>query len=141
METLKAAIPESLKRAIGDSNADDLQSTCSSLHRFFLHFDPFHQVNQPNLLYSQPIIPNFFVPTHCCDSRLSLNWLIQSMVCAVRIRKMPWNPSSLVMNASPTQIMPRPWNAILRFLLLLLKFIFSFNRSLSCRWLECAVLS
>ncbi|QCE15420.1 SET and MYND domain-containing protein 4 [Vigna unguiculata] len=44
METLKAAIPESLKRAIGDSNADDLQSTCSSLHRFFLHFDPFHQI-------------------------------------------------------------------------------------------------
>ncbi|KAK8465279.1 hypothetical protein PHAVU_009G040900 [Phaseolus vulgaris] len=44
METLKAAIPESLKRAIADSNVDDLQSTCSSLHRFFLHFDPFHQI-------------------------------------------------------------------------------------------------
>jgi len=59
METLKAAIPESLKRAIADSNVDDLGSTCSSLHRFFLRLDPFHQVNQPNLLYSQPIIPNF----------------------------------------------------------------------------------
>ncbi|XP_047149277.1 uncharacterized protein LOC124821440 [Vigna umbellata] len=44
MESLKAAIPESLKRAIGDSNVEDLQSTCTFLHRFFLHFDPFHQI-------------------------------------------------------------------------------------------------
>ncbi|RDX87374.1 sti1, partial [Mucuna pruriens] len=44
METLKAAIPEGLKRAIGDNSVDDLRSTCSSLHRFFLHFDPFHQM-------------------------------------------------------------------------------------------------
>ncbi|KAG5050261.1 hypothetical protein JHK85_011364 [Glycine max] len=44
METLKAAIPENLKRAIGDSDVDDLRSTCSSLHRFFLHFHPFHQM-------------------------------------------------------------------------------------------------
>ncbi|XP_014522619.1 SET and MYND domain-containing protein 4 [Vigna radiata var. radiata] len=44
MESLKAAIPESLKRAIEDSNVEDLQSTCSFLHRFFLHFDPFHQI-------------------------------------------------------------------------------------------------
>ncbi|KAH1255539.1 RNA polymerase II-associated protein 3 [Glycine max] len=44
METLKAAIPENLKRAIGDCDVDDLRSTCSSLHRFFLHFHPFHQM-------------------------------------------------------------------------------------------------
>ncbi|XP_052732053.1 uncharacterized protein LOC108331645 isoform X4 [Vigna angularis] len=44
MESLKAAIPESVKRAIGDSNVEDLQSTCTFLHRFFLHFDPFHQI-------------------------------------------------------------------------------------------------
>nr|KYP53789.1 Serine/threonine protein phosphatase 5 [Cajanus cajan] len=44
METLKAAIPESLKRAIGDSTVYDLRSTCSSLHSFFLHFDPFQQM-------------------------------------------------------------------------------------------------
>lgn len=44
METLKAAIPENLKRAIEDSTDDDLRSTCSSLHRFFLRFDPFHQM-------------------------------------------------------------------------------------------------
>ncbi|KAG5148355.1 hypothetical protein AAZX31_06G133300 [Glycine max] len=44
MEILKAAIPENLKRAIADSDVDDLGSTCSSLHRFFLHFHPFHQM-------------------------------------------------------------------------------------------------
>ncbi|KAJ1387499.1 Tetratricopeptide-like helical domain superfamily [Sesbania bispinosa] len=44
METLKAAIPEGLKRVIGESTVDDLRSTCSSLHRFFLHFEPFHQM-------------------------------------------------------------------------------------------------
>ncbi|KAK7350791.1 hypothetical protein VNO77_09747 [Canavalia gladiata] len=44
METLKAAIPEELKRVIGDSNVDDLRSTCSSLHRFFSHLEPFHQI-------------------------------------------------------------------------------------------------
>ncbi|KAK7317049.1 hypothetical protein RJT34_00961 [Clitoria ternatea] len=44
METLKEAIPEGLKEAIGNSSVDDLHSTCSSLHRFFLHFDPFHHV-------------------------------------------------------------------------------------------------
>ncbi|KAK4273796.1 hypothetical protein QN277_017124 [Acacia crassicarpa] len=44
METLKAAIPESLRRMIGESTTDDLPTTCSSLHHFFLHFEPFHQM-------------------------------------------------------------------------------------------------
>ncbi|TKY73978.1 RNA polymerase II-associated protein 3 [Spatholobus suberectus] len=44
METLKAAIPEGLKRAIADSTVDDLPGTCSSLHSFFLQFDPFQQI-------------------------------------------------------------------------------------------------
>ncbi|KAL2339512.1 hypothetical protein Fmac_007452 [Flemingia macrophylla] len=44
METLKGAIPEGLKQAIRNSTVDELRSTCSSLHRFFLHLDPFHQM-------------------------------------------------------------------------------------------------
>lgn len=44
MDTLKGAIPEKLKQAIRDSTVNTLQDTCSSLHHFFLHFDPFHQV-------------------------------------------------------------------------------------------------
>ncbi|XP_054788195.1 uncharacterized protein LOC129294093 isoform X3 [Prosopis cineraria] len=44
METLKAAIPESLRRMIGESTTDDLPTTCASLHHFFLHFEPFHQM-------------------------------------------------------------------------------------------------
>ncbi|XP_027339263.1 SET and MYND domain-containing protein 4 isoform X2 [Abrus precatorius] len=44
METLKAAIPEGLKRVIGDSTVDDLRNTCSSLHHFFLQFEPFQQM-------------------------------------------------------------------------------------------------
>ncbi|XP_057743124.1 uncharacterized protein LOC130961323 [Arachis stenosperma] len=44
METLKAAIPEGLKRMIGDSTVDDLRATSSSLHSFFHHFEPFHQL-------------------------------------------------------------------------------------------------
>ncbi|XP_057458415.1 uncharacterized protein LOC130749135 [Lotus japonicus] len=44
METLKAAIPEPLKRVIRESTEDDLHSTCSSLHTFFLQFEPFHQM-------------------------------------------------------------------------------------------------
>lgn len=43
METLKGAIPEKLKQAIRDSTVNTLSDTCSSLHNFFLHFDPFHQ--------------------------------------------------------------------------------------------------
>lgn len=43
MDTLKGAIPEKLKQAIRDSTVNTLQDTCSSLHHFFLHFDPFHQ--------------------------------------------------------------------------------------------------
>ncbi|CAJ2641772.1 SET and MYND domain-containing protein [Trifolium pratense] len=46
METLKAAIPNELKQSIRDSSnvEDTLRDTCSSLHQFFLHFQPFHQV-------------------------------------------------------------------------------------------------
>ncbi|WJX40674.1 hypothetical protein P8452_28123 [Trifolium repens] len=45
METLKGAIPNELKQAIRDSNVEDtLRDTCSSLHQFFLHFQPFHQI-------------------------------------------------------------------------------------------------
>ncbi|KAK2444714.1 SET and MYND domain-containing protein [Trifolium repens] len=45
METLKGAIPNELKQAIRDSNVEDtLRNTCSSLHQFFLHFQPFHQI-------------------------------------------------------------------------------------------------
>jgi hypothetical protein len=46
METLKGAIPNELKQAIRDSSnvEDTLRDTCSSLHHFFLHFQPFHQV-------------------------------------------------------------------------------------------------
>ncbi|MED6193508.1 hypothetical protein PIB30_020121 [Stylosanthes scabra] len=44
METLKGAIPEGLKRMIGDSTVDDLSATSSSLHSFFHHFEPFHQL-------------------------------------------------------------------------------------------------
>ncbi|KAI4306992.1 hypothetical protein L6164_030226 [Bauhinia variegata] len=44
METLKAAIPENLKRMIRESSTDDLRSTCSSLHGFFQHFEPFHRM-------------------------------------------------------------------------------------------------
>ncbi|KAK7282465.1 hypothetical protein RIF29_11271 [Crotalaria pallida] len=45
METLKAAIPEGLKQMIADSaSVDDLSTTCSYLHRFFLRFQPFHRM-------------------------------------------------------------------------------------------------
>ncbi|KAK7410797.1 hypothetical protein VNO78_01894 [Psophocarpus tetragonolobus] len=44
MDTLKASIPESLKRKIGNSTVDDLGSTCSSLHHLFLHLEPFQQM-------------------------------------------------------------------------------------------------
>ncbi|KAF7816585.1 SET and MYND domain-containing protein 4 [Senna tora] len=44
MESLKTAIPERLRRMIGESTTDDLPVTCSSLHHFFLHFEPFHQL-------------------------------------------------------------------------------------------------
>ncbi|CAI8598663.1 unnamed protein product [Vicia faba] len=44
MESLKAAIPEKLKQLIRDSTVHTLRDTCSSLHHFFLHFEPFHQM-------------------------------------------------------------------------------------------------
>ncbi|XP_058786654.1 uncharacterized protein LOC131661214 [Vicia villosa] len=44
MEPLKAAIPEKLKQLIGDSTVHTLRDSCSSLHNFFLHFEPFHQM-------------------------------------------------------------------------------------------------
>ncbi|XP_034204071.1 uncharacterized protein LOC117618554 isoform X3 [Prunus dulcis] len=44
MEKLKSLVPETLKRMIGESSADDLPRTCSSLVDFLLHFEPFHQM-------------------------------------------------------------------------------------------------
>ncbi|KAJ7959490.1 SET and MYND domain-containing protein 4 [Quillaja saponaria] len=44
MEKLKSAVPDSLKRMVGESTSDDLPRTCSSLLDFFLHFEPFHQI-------------------------------------------------------------------------------------------------
>jgi hypothetical protein len=55
METLKGAIPNELKQAIRDSNVEDtLRDTCSSLHQFFLHFQPFHQVLLISLISTNP---------------------------------------------------------------------------------------
>ncbi|OIW15313.1 hypothetical protein TanjilG_10753 [Lupinus angustifolius] len=44
MESLKASIPEGLKQMISESSVDDLSTTCSYLHRFFLRFNPFHHM-------------------------------------------------------------------------------------------------
>ncbi|CAN6705423.1 unnamed protein product [Malus baccata var. baccata] len=44
MEKLKSLVPETLKRSIAASAADDLPRTCSSLADFLLHFEPFHQM-------------------------------------------------------------------------------------------------
>ncbi|CAL0327536.1 unnamed protein product [Lupinus luteus] len=44
MESLKASIPEGLKQMISDSTVDNLSTTSSYLHRFFLRFNPFHHM-------------------------------------------------------------------------------------------------
>ncbi|KAF1865656.1 hypothetical protein Lal_00005033 [Lupinus albus] len=44
MESLKASIPEGLKQMISESSVDNLSTTCSYLHRFFLRFNPFHHM-------------------------------------------------------------------------------------------------
>ncbi|GMH15466.1 hypothetical protein Nepgr_017307 [Nepenthes gracilis] len=44
MEKLKPIIPEIIKRMIADSTPEDLPSTCSSLHEFFLQLPCFHQM-------------------------------------------------------------------------------------------------
>ncbi|TQD98591.1 hypothetical protein C1H46_015839 [Malus baccata] len=44
MEKLKSLVPETLRRSIAASAADDLPRTCSSLADFLLHFEPFQQM-------------------------------------------------------------------------------------------------
>ncbi|KAK9913904.1 hypothetical protein M0R45_037708 [Rubus argutus] len=44
MEKLKSLVPETLRRMIAESTADDLPSTCSSLLDFLLQFEPFQQM-------------------------------------------------------------------------------------------------
>ncbi|PON71106.1 N-terminal acetyltransferase A, auxiliary subunit [Parasponia andersonii] len=44
MEKLKRAIPENLKRLVGESTQEDLARTCSSLLDFLLLFPPFHHM-------------------------------------------------------------------------------------------------
>ncbi|XP_073224235.1 uncharacterized protein [Cicer arietinum] len=44
MDILKAAVPNSLRKVIGNSTLDTLPDTCSSLHNFFLKFQPFCEI-------------------------------------------------------------------------------------------------